>query len=201
VEPSVKGSVVEATVVALKGLRERGKVSAEQLAARVSKAALQLADSKIEAGLWYPIRPYNELVDFLWDLDGRSEEKMREAGARSADVMYGRGTYQQFEYADRVKRAPSIEDLLRQTKLISSVVPALYNFVKLEVRVSADRQNVEIVYSHAALFSDALRISTEGFMTRVNERQGSSRAWTSERTRPDEIVFRMRVPERLAGAS
>ena len=197
-EPSVKGSVVEATVVALKRLRERAKVSEEQLAARVSKAALQLADSKIEAGLWYPIRPYNELVDFLWELDGRSEEKMREAGARSADVMSGRGTYQQLEYADRATRAPKLDDLLRQTKLISSVVPALYNFVKLEVRASADRQQIEIVYRNAELFSDALRISTEGFMTRVNERQGSQRTWTSERTRPDEIVFRMRIPERLA---
>ena len=197
-EPSVKGSVVQATVTALAKLRASRRVSEEQLAARVSKGALALADTKVEPGLWYPIRPYNELVDFLWDLEGRRDDAMREAGVRSADAMSERGTYQQLEYADRVTRAPTRDDLIRQTRLIASVVPALYNFVKLSVRLSADEQYVEIVYANAELFCDALRISTEGFMTRVNERQGSQRTWTSERTRPDEIVFRMRVPERLA---
>jgi hypothetical protein len=199
-EPSVKGSLVAATVNAIQTFRERGRVSAEQLAARLSKAALELAEAKIEAPRWYPIQPYTELVDFLWDLDGRRPEKMRKAGARSADAMAERGSYQQLDYADRAARAPTREDLLRQTKLISSVVPALYNFLQTQVRLSADGQFVEIVYANAALFSDALRISTEGFMNRVNERQGSSRTWASERTKPDEVVFRMRVPERLAAS-
>lgn len=197
-EPSVKGGVVEATVRAIQVLRERGRVSEEQLAARVSKQALELAEAKIEVGRWYPIQPYAELVDFLWDRDGRAPEKMRKAGAASADAMVERGKHQQLDYAERVSRAPTREDLLRQTKLISSIVPALYNFLQVTVRLSADGQFVEIVYANAAPFSEALRISTEGFMNRVNERQGSSRTWASERTQPDEIVYRMRVPDRLA---
>lgn len=197
-EPCVKGSVAAATVRGIQKLRETGRASAEQLAARVSKAALELAETKIEPARWYPVQPYTELVDFLWDLEGRRPEAMRKAGARSAEAMAERGSYQQLDYADRATRAPTRDDLLRQTKLISSMVPALYNFLKIQARLSADGQFVEIVYGNAALFSEALRISTEGFMTRVNERQGSQRAWTSERTSADEIVFRMRVPERLA---
>ena len=46
-------------------------------------------------------------------------------------------------------------------------------------------------------FSEALRISTEGFMNQINKRQKSRRRWTSERVAPDRIVFRMPLPERL----
>ena len=34
-------------------------------------------------------------------------------------------------------------------------------------------------------------------MNAINEMQGSSRRWTSERTAPDRIVFRLAIPSRL----
>ncbi len=197
-EPSAKGSVVSETVAALRRLREKGRVGEPQLAARLSKAALELLDTKVEVGRWYPMGAYAELVDFVWELGARTDDAMRKAGAKSADAMFERGLYQQLDYAERVQRAPSREDLLRQTRLITSVALALYSYLDVSTRLSANGAEVEIVYRNAAPFTEALRISTEGFMNRVNERQGSKRRWTSERTRPDEIVFRMRVPERLA---
>jgi hypothetical protein len=108
--------------------------------------------------------------------------------------MFDAGLYQQLDYAGRVSRAKSRDELARQAKLISTVTSALYSFLQTSVRIAPDGVSLEIVYANAAAFREALRYSTEGFMNRVNERQGSSRRWTSERTRPDEIVFRMPLP-------
>ena len=35
-------------------------------------------------------------------------------------------------------------------------------------------------------------------MNAINEAQGSSRLWKSERAAPDRVVFRLAIPERLA---
>jgi hypothetical protein len=49
------------------------------------------------------------------------------------------------------------------------------------VRLDPERGALEIVYSSAALFSEALRHSTEGFMNQINHRQGSAHRWSSRR--------------------
>ncbi|HEY8121023.1 MAG TPA: hypothetical protein VII78_06860 [Myxococcota bacterium] len=200
-EPSAKGSVVSGVVASLRSSRKRGHISAEQLAARLSGPALSLLEEKIEAGRWYPMSAFQDLVDCEWELAGRDPEYARESGARSADRMSNAGIYQQLEYAKRVDRAQSRDALVRQTKLITTVTGTLYSFLSLSVRVSADGGLLEIVYANAAQFPEALRYSTEGFMNRINEQQGSGRRWTSERTKPGEIVFRLKLPSRMAGES
>ena len=56
---------------------------------------------------------------------------------------------------------------------------------------------LEIVFSNAALFSEALRHSTEGFMNQINQRQGSAQRWSSRRDPADVIVFTLPLPRRL----
>ena len=196
-EPSVKGSVVVGSVSSLRSLKRAGKVTAEALAARLGKAALGLLAEKIEVGRWYPMATFGELVDFEWELTDRDADYAREAGARSADRMFEAGLYQQLDYAGRVERAKSSSELVRQSKLITTVTGALYSFLTTAVRIAESGDRLEIVYGNAATFREMLRFSTEGFMNRVNERQGSSRRWTSARTRPDEIVYAMALPTRL----
>jgi hypothetical protein len=197
-EPSAKGSVVMGVVASLRSAKKNGRVSEEQLAARLSSAAYALFERKIELGLWYPMAAFGELVDFEWDLAGRDPEYARRSGAQSADRMFDAGIYQQLDYAQRADKAQTREALLRQAKLITTVTGTLYSYLQTSVRFTDDGGQLEIVYANAALFSEPLRYSTEGFMNRVNERQGSARRWTSERTRADEIVFRMKLPTRLA---
>lgn len=197
--PSAKGSVVLGAVASLRSARKQGRVSQEQLSARLSGAALTLLDEKIEVGRWYPMAAFSELVELEWELTGRDAEYTRQAGAKSADRMFDSGIYQQLDYAERVDRAEDSAGLLRQAKLITTVTAALYSFLKTSVRLSPEGDQLEITYSNAAAFCEPLRLSTEGYMNRINERQGSARRWTSERTRPDEIVFRMKLPKRLAG--
>jgi hypothetical protein len=200
-EPSAKGSVVVGVVASPRSQRKSGRVSDEQLGARLSAAALGMLEEKIEVGRWYPMPVFGELVDFEWELASRDPEYARKSGERFADRMIATGPYQQLDNAQRVDRAPNRDALLRQAKLISTVTSALYSFLKTSVRLAADSDHLEIVYANAALFLEPLRLSTEGFMNRINERQKSPHGWTSERTRADEIVFCMKLSARLTSAS
>jgi len=196
-EPSAKGSVVMGVVASLRSAKKNGRVSEEQLAARLSSAAFALYERKIEIGLWYPMAAFGELVEFEWQLAGKDPDYARRSGVQSADRMFDAGIYQQLDYAQRTDKAQTREALLRQSKLITTVTGTLYSYLQTSVRFTPDGSQLEIVYANAELFSEPLRLSTEGFMNRVNERQGSSRRWTSERTKPGEIVFRMKVPTRI----
>jgi len=200
VEPSAKGAIVMGVVASLRKLRTSGRVTNDQLAARLSNGAFALLEQKIEVGRWYPMPLFRELVDAEWELLGqRDPEYARQSGARSADLQTDSGRYQQLDFAKRAGRAESSGAVLLQAKLITSLTAAFYNY--LETSVGIDPENpkrLQIVYANAAAFPEALRYATEGFMSRINERQGSSRRWHSERVRPDRIVFWMELPGRLA---
>jgi hypothetical protein len=124
---------------------------------------------------------------------------MRREGERSADRLFETGIYPQLRFADEAKHVEKREDLMRQSRLITSITGSLYNFLEIDVRMDASGDGaLEIVYANAALFNEALRYSTEGFMNQINKRQKSQRRWTSERAAPDRVVFRMPLPQRLA---
>jgi hypothetical protein len=199
--PSVKGSLVLGAAVTLRRHRDAGRVSADQLAARLGPEATELLDQKIDVGRWYPAQAFIELLETDWDLVGRrAPEHMREQGARAADRLFQSGIYQQLRYAEEADRVKSTQQLARQAKLITTITGSLYSFLSFDVRMAASGEALEIVYGNATLFSEALRYSTEGFMNQINERQGSAHRWTSERTAPDTIVFTLPVPRRLLDA-
>ena len=198
-DPSVKGTIVLGVVASLRKLRKGGQLSEEQLAARLSGPALELLEQKIEIGRWYPMPVFAELVEYEWDaVAKRSPEYARAAGAKNADRQFESGRYQQLEFAERAARAESSGAVLLQARLITTITSAFYNFLQTSVSIDPTRPNrLEIVYANSAAFPEPLRYATEGFMNRINERQGSTRSWTSARVAPDRIVFRMELPERL----
>jgi hypothetical protein len=202
VEPSVKGSLMVGAVVSVRRLRDRGRVAPEQLEARLGAAALALIDQKIDIGRWYPVRPFCELLDVDWELGGgRDPGYMRRSGEVSADKLFERGIYQQLQYAERAGKVQTRKRLVSQTKLICTVTGTLYSFLRFEVRIDPVRPDrLEILYHDAAEFSEALRYTTEGFLNRIQARQGSSRTWSSERVGPDLVVFRVPLPARLVGS-
>lgn len=196
-EPAAKGMLVLGVAVAARRHRDQGRISETELELRLGAQALALIDQKIMIAAWYPIRAFCELMDLNWDIGGgRAPEFMRREGERSADRLFDSGIYPQMRFAEQARRAQSRNDLLRQSRLISSITGTLYNFLEIDVRAAPD-DALEIVYGNAGEFSEALRYSTEGFMNRINKRQKSVRRWTSERTDPDHVVFRMPLPVRL----
>ena len=198
-EPSAKGSIVMGVVAVLRKLRTGGQLSNEQLAARLSRGALELLEQKIELARWYPMQLFAELVAFEWEVVGkRDPEYARRSGAQSADHQLESSRYQQMDYAKRAKKAESSNALLLQARLITTVTAAYYSFLETSVAIDPARPDrIEIVYANAAAFLEPLRYATEGFMSRINERQGSSRRWHSERSAPDRILFWMELPRRL----
>ena len=198
-DPSVKGSLVLGAVVTVRRHRGQGRISADELSARLAGAALVLIDQKIDIGRWYPVKDFTDLLDLDWDVGSRRDpEYMRRQGEQAADRLFNSGIYQQLHYAERAERVGSARQLKRQTTLITTITGTLYNFLRFEVRLREERSDaLEIVYSNAALFSEALRHSTEGFMNQINQRQGSSLRWSSQRDQADVVVFTLPLPSRL----
>jgi len=129
----------------------------------------------------------------------RDPEYARKSGAIGAHRLFESKRYQQLDYAQRAGRAENREALVRQSKLITTVTAMLYNFLEVSVGIAPERPDeLSIVYANASEFTEPLRFTTEGFMNAINEAQGSSRRWTSERTAPDRVVFRLAIPKRLA---
>src|SRR5688572_7094314 len=134
-----KGSIVAGAVASLRHLRKSGRITDEQLTARLSSAALELLEQKIDIGRWYPMSAFSELVEFEWDaVAGRDPEYARASGAKSAQRLFETGRYQQLEFAQRVGRAESRDALVRQAKLTTTITSMLYNF--LQVRIGIDRE-------------------------------------------------------------
>jgi hypothetical protein len=201
-EASAKGSIVVGVVASLRKLFRAGRLSDEQIAARLSPAAVELVEQKIEIGCWYPMAAFAELVDLEWEVAGkRDPEYARQSGGASAKRQFESQRYQQLDFAKRAGKADSREAIVRQAKLITTITATFYNFLDVRVGIDAARPNeLSITYANAKLFIEPLRYSTEGYMNGINSMQGSKRQWTSERVTPDRIVFRLALPTRLSSS-
>jgi hypothetical protein len=194
--PSVKGSLVVGAVVTVRRMRDGGSVSAETLAARLSKEALELLDQKIEIARWYPVSAFCELIEVAWEIAGnRSPEYLERQGAVTADRLFDAKIYQQLEFAERSAKVDSREELVRGAKLITTITGTFYDFLTFGVRVGNDE--LEVVYGNASAFADVLIHTTVGFMNQINQRQGSKRPWRGRRVEADQVVFTMDLPKRL----
>jgi hypothetical protein len=198
--PSVKGSLMLGAVVTVRRLRDAGRVSAEALAARLSKQATELLDQKIEIARWYPVAAFCELIDFDWEVSGhRVPEYLERQGAVTADRLFDAKIYQQLEFAERSGKVDTREELARGAKLITTITGTFYDFLTFGVRVSDDQ--LEVVYGNAGAFGEPLIHTTIGFLNQINQRQGSKRTWRGRREGDDRVVFTMDLPERFAAES
>ena len=135
-DPSVKGSLVLGAVVSVRRHRDQGRISADQLSARLDGGALELIDQKIDIGRWYPMKHFTALLDLDWDVGSKRDPAyMRRQGEQAADRLFSSGVYQQLNYAERADRVANVKDLKRQSKLITSINGSLYNFLSFEVRI------------------------------------------------------------------
>ena len=192
-----KGSIVVGAVVSLRHLRSSGRIADEQLAARLSRAALELLEQKIEIGRWYPMRAFAELVEFEWDvIAGRDPEYARASGAKGARRLFASRRYQQLDFAQRAGKVYSRKQLIRQARLITTVIGTFYDF--LSVRVALESEGLVIIYGNALAFRDPLIHTTVGFKNQINVRQGSKARWSGKRTQPDQVCFSMPLPKRLS---
>ncbi len=195
---SAKGTLLLGAVVAVRRHRDHGRLSPTELAERLSPGTIALFDQQIDITRWYPIDQFCELLDLEWEIGGHHDPLYLERqGSLTADRLFDSGLYQQLEFADRAGRstAETRQSLERQARLIVTITGSLYDF--LSAKVSVDPSLLRIEYGNATQFSEALALTTVGFMNQINLRQGSKRRWTMSRPATDRVVFSMELPERL----
>jgi len=196
-EECAKGTLILGAAVAVRRHRDAGRVSAAELAEALSPEAIAILDERIDISRWYPIRVLCELIELDWRVAGHNDPGYLERqGALTADRLFDSRLYQQLDYAERSGRVDSRRSLERQSRLITTITGTLYDFLTFEVKLSGD--SLEIEYGQARSFSDALVHTTVGFMSQINERQGSKRRWTGRRVAPDRVAFRLELPDRFA---
>jgi hypothetical protein len=212
-EPSVKGSMLVLSIITMRRLKQAAEIAPEDLEKTFSPDAvallkrsgripldvfekalspetIELLDEKIVITSWYPMWQFNEIQEFLWEhLNKRNPEEARRAGAESFKAMMKSGRYPQFEYAGRAEGPSSKKDVIRQARLISSILTGYYNFLDVEVTLDPDSEDLQMYYRNASHFCEPLRYTTEGFMTAVSRVRNGTTDWISERLSPDVILF------------
>jgi hypothetical protein len=192
--PCIKGSVLDQLVADVNRLREAGRISPEQLAARLEPEDLELLERKLSPSTWYPIDCYRRLTEVLLDLEGYgSKDFLRMRGQAVAERLIESGVYQQMERL-KASAAPSMsmEEYTRRTRLTASIYGAVFNFTHWKVLADPDHpKRLLLEITGAEHYPEVLRYTTEGFLTRSSQERGYRYEWFSERTEPGRILFRM----------
>ena len=189
-EESVKGSMLAYSVDAVRRLRDGGDVGGVEIEKSLSPETLELLEERILITNWYPMWQFNEIQDFLWEhLYRRNPEEARKVGAEWFGSMQASGRYPQYEYAGRADRASSKQEMVRQTRLIASILDLYYNFLDVEVGLDPDSGDLQVHFRNAGLFCETLRYTTEGFLLAISRIRKGTSEWTSERIAPDVILF------------
>jgi len=197
--PSVKGSLIAATVEDVKKLVEAGTLSEEELERRLEADDLEVLSRGVQMVGWYDIRIYARMLEILKDVEGGgSNDYLRLRGARSAERLLNAGLYQQLEYLNRTQIANSADSQARflafgrDLRLLTTLSGSIYNFMRWEAQIDPEiRNRYKIQVTEATAFPDDMGWAAEGFINRMAKQHGDPDLWRWQRTAPDLMVFRM----------
>ena len=182
---AVKGTAIESVVADLNRLVQEGRISREELEAKLEAEDLEVLEQKIVPALWYPIGTYGRFVAMLFERDGqRSTEYLVERGRRAAERIKATGLYAQLS-AEREGWGDRIG------KILVSLGPAMFKDSAWSFEVLATnplRWRIEMRIPPS--FPDLCRYSTQGFIDYLTKIYSGSTLVTSERSSPTLIVFR-----------
>lgn len=187
--PSIKGSAVSALVEDVRALRDGGRLSAEELEARLAPEDLALLESKIQPALWYPITSYRRLSELLLELEGHGDlEYIADRGARAAERLWESGLYVQFQHGEeQVRDKGALSE--RDSRLLTTLSGAIFNFSRWQFRLVDG--GGEITVTEARDLPDVSVHAARGFLAYVVSRlRGFETHVRVERPEPDTVVFR-----------
>jgi len=184
--PSMKGTVFQSAPEDLNRLVREGRIGRDALELRLEAIDLELLDEKVQPTDWYPIASYARMVELLAELEGGADREayLISRGARAAARLSATGTYQQL--------ASTSEQLgPRVGKIVITVAKLFYNFSSWHFDPGDDLAQYTIRVEDARALPEVNRFAAQGFIAFVSERVGGRPVQiTSERTRPDQVVFR-----------
>jgi hypothetical protein len=184
--PSIKGSLFEAVVADVNALVAAGRITREELEARLEAADLPYLEEKIGAGFWYPIETYRRLLETLRDVEGgaRANAYLRERGATAARRLIEGGLYRQMDasvdtWGERVGR------------IMVTLAPVIFNFGAWSC--STEGGEIRLEAREVAPLPEVSRIVIEGFVSVMATRALKAEVEIrSTRPAPDRILFERR---------
>lgn len=197
--PSVKGSVFAAVAEDVRKLIERGGISRDEAARRLTPDDLRLLEAEIFVSHWYDIRAYARFSELLRDVEGDGDnEFLREKGRDTARRLLQAGLYAQLEYLQRTGVAKATEPAARfeafgrDLRLLSTLSGSILNFSRWTPMLDpARRDRYVIQVSDAKDMPEALCWRSDGFVNEMATQHGDKDLWTWERQGKDLVVFRM----------
>jgi hypothetical protein len=196
-EPAIKGSAVTALVEDVARCIEEGRVSLEEVEARLEPEDVALLEEKISPAKWYPIDQYRRLTDLLFEItgDGRDfETYLKERGAAAAERLMQSGLYQQLDYstkqADANSEQTSREQLRRETRLRLSLIAGIVNRGTPHTSPDPDRPDqLRIELRDASELPDCLGHTIAGFIERCARERRAAGVWHMSRIGADVMRF------------
>ncbi len=207
----VKGTVLHGIVTMLQQRRAEGRFSEEQLEPRLAPATLEVLDSKIQIGLWYPLEAYRELLDLYWEVEsGRDPEFMRRQGATAARELVELGVYRAFLSTSSEENA-STRGIVERARLTCRMTEMIYDFVEVEALHDPGAHTLTLAYRNVEGFDEAMVLATQGFLaglTRIisgmDAPDSESEMWQVERPEAGRLRFTLDlarlVPREAPGA-
>jgi hypothetical protein len=190
--PSIKGTAYGSVHEDLSALVADGRVSRDELEARLGAEDLKHFDAKVLAGNWYPIQSYRALLAIVADKEanGNAEEYLVARGWRAAARLKESGIYRQLEANDAASGKPWGA---RVAGLIGSVSRLMYNFTSWHVEPGEDATCFRAVVADAADFVDECRYTAQGFVAfAATMIAGAPVQVTSVRSGRDKIIYTVR---------
>ncbi len=189
--PSIKGTAYNSIHDDLHRMLDDGRVSQDELEARLSREELELFESKVLATKWYPIETYRKLLALVAQKDakGAADEYLVERGWRAAERLAQAGIYRQLGADEGAGKSWGA----RVSNLVTKISGLLYNFTRWSVDEPENAKLIHVTVDEAKDFGDECRYTAQGFVAfAATLMAGAPVKITSARPTPDRIVYTVR---------
>jgi hypothetical protein len=184
---SIKGVVLELAVEGVKRMLEEGRISRDEVEARLDAQDLEILEQKLLPGMWYPIDSMQRILELVTrdERDRGGLEAMTAVGVSAAERLFASEVYKNFVATaeNRGRRAGAT---------LVGLAPLLCNFTRWSYDPGPEDGNeFTVEVRDAERFPDLLRFLAQGFIQYLGERVNDAPVRVeSERPSPDCIVYR-----------
>jgi hypothetical protein len=184
--PSIKATGFQSAADDLAKLVTAGRLSQQDLEARLGSDDLAYLGKQLAASSWVPMATYMRALEVLIALEaGRDvQQYLRERGRRAAERLHRMGLYGQFE--------ASVETWGHRVGTITATMGAvLYNFTRWSFESDADSGAFRTIVDDARDYPEYLLAVGEGFIQYLAQHllTGKKVEVSGVRVSADRIVF------------
>jgi hypothetical protein len=188
--PSIKGAAIQSLFEDILQLEAKGRISAEELEARLEAEDLACLRAKLDVARWYPLTTYDRCTRLLCDHHGGDRESfLRQRGEAAGKRLTDSGIYPQLELADRIDKERAAQRLLADVKLMVTVFGSMLSVGKL-VASQDEAGQLRLEIQGATPLPDVLAPVILGMVNHLATRiDGSQKSYRFERVTADLWVY------------